>query len=124
MIVANWVIAAKAKAFRVLLTSAALLFLSVALPVAAFHGLLRPDFETYASWFQRSGALMVFFAVWAEFRLQSISGLVDPNGYVVAEFRAFEPYKPWWSIFRISGLVLALIGTFIWGYGDLFFRHA
>lgn len=119
----DWVTASKTKAFHVLLTSAALLLVSVALPTAAFCGVLRPGFETYASWFQRSGALMVFFAVWAEFRLQSISGVVDPNGYVPAQFRAFEPYKWWWSKFRIAGLVLALIGTFIWGYGDLFFVH-
>lgn len=118
----DWVIAGRAKAFRVLLTSASLLLVSVALPIAAYYGLLRPDIENYASWFQRSGALMVFFAVWAEFRLQSISGLVDPNGYVLADFRAFEPYKQWWSKFRIFGLLLALAGTFIWGYGDLLFR--
>lgn len=83
----------------------------------------------FASWFgwsdgamfARSGSLMVFFAVLAEFMLlnkanikhirnaqRAIEG-VQPNNFSKAA-----------TLIGFASLILALFGTVIWGYGDLF----
>ena len=43
-----------------------LLVLSAVIPICAWHGFFQQD-EEVSIWFQRSGSLMVLFAVWAEY---------------------------------------------------------
>ena len=99
----------------------ALLVLAVAVTAMAYLGLLRPQEEEQSIWFQRSGSVMVVCAIWAEIRLFKIDNLVNPSGLVSAEFRTFEPFKRWYFFLRIAGFFIAILGTMVWGYGDIFF---
>lgn len=101
---------------RRLLLSGALVFLAVLPPVFALLGMLKPEAETLASWFQRSGSLSVMLAVFAElmlFKLQKYPGVTG-----------FIDVKDGWSLsYRViayaAGFV-GIVGTVIWGYGDIF----
>ena len=74
-------------------------------------------------WFQRSGSLMVFFSIALE---------VEQSKYITrkenTEFRIGTPIHIGKELSEIRNyikrfsIVLILIGTIIWGYGDLLFK--
>lgn len=75
-------------------------------------------------WFQRSGSLMVLFAVLLELnslKYNEVKGSenVFVNGEPVAKAEDLPRFK---KAMRILGFFLAIAGTFIWGYGDLPFK--
>lgn len=84
---------------------------------------LMPDKENLASWFQRSGSIMVVLAVWAEFKLLAIEGYISPSGtaYVVP-FDTPAYFKTLYKVVSVTLVVAIIIGTVIWGYGDLLIR--
>ncbi|WP_299178790.1 hypothetical protein [uncultured Neptuniibacter sp.] len=77
--------------------------------------------ETLSTWFQRSGSLMVIIAIITEFKLYSLNDYFDLNNT-----RMFVPvdlpktYKSTYFVISIVALMSMLIGTLIWGYGDIF----
>lgn len=75
-------------------------------------------------WFQRSGSLMVLFAVLLELnslKYHDVKGSKNTfvNGKPVAISEEFPTFK---KAMRVVGFLLAITGTFIWGYGDLPFK--
>ena len=62
-------------------------------------------------WFQRSGSLMVLFSVAVEYRRRHLKPVRQAAGGWL--FRRQIPWVCYASI---------LLGTLIWGYGDLLFR--
>jgi len=75
-------------------------------------------------WFQRSGSLMVLFAVLLELnslKYHEVKGSKNTfvNGKRVAISEELPVFK---KAMRITGFLLAIAGTFIWGYGDLPFK--
>lgn len=93
-------------------------------------GLLSILFSLYAStvsgegtWFQRSGALLIFFSVILEIRQEKslqphASTRVTINGMPVLAERTTSALNKWFRRIAWSGITG---GTCIWGYGDLIF---
>lgn len=97
-----------------------LFIVAILLPVLAFYGVLIPQGEENPVWFQRSGALVVIFAVWIEFKLFSINGIINPTGATysqLAELTNLFSLKH--KIASYLAAITAISGTLIWGYGDL-----
>lgn len=99
----------------------------VRLAVICFIGLviwLKPDEQEYATWFARSGSLLVVMAVASEIWLSRIQREVfkeNPHGlycqiYIEKRFAAKAKFSQRfdWSV--------GIIGTVIWGYGDLIWQ--
>jgi ABC-type glycerol-3-phosphate transport system permease component len=83
-------------------------------------GRFRPQAEPFGQWFARSGAVMTVFAVYAQFKAASIATMIQGRRY--GESRAFyRKYNSCQAIVAVLSLVLAVIGTIVWGYGDLLF---
>jgi hypothetical protein len=108
---------------KILFQTIIIVILSILVPVISFFVPWQPSGETLASWFQRSGSILVGLSVFAEFRLLSIHSTVNPgagvmtfnNGTSVKQKKAYE-------ILSSVVFVLAIFGTIIWGYGDIPFR--
>lgn len=112
-----------------LLTTLPLLFLSIAIPIAAWHGVYQYD-EDVTIWFQRSGSLMVFFSVWLEYKLFKISNLTNPiskDGLTFEDLAHRDALNNHYGVrlksYKYVSAVLAIIGTVIWGYGDILMKH-
>lgn len=96
--------------------AAALSFVALAWPD------ISPARDTFGAWFQRSGSVMVIAAIWVEFILLKISPFIDPSESAYAvPFEVPPVYRRWFRGLSGAAVVFALLGTVIWGYGDLFF---
>ena len=79
-----------------------------------------PEGESVGSWFQRSGSLVVMLTIWAEYKLFSINSEINPTGIVISKHTEIKnKYKKPHIITSYCALTLAILGTIIWGYGDL-----
>ncbi|MBQ0761395.1 MAG: hypothetical protein KBT78_01015 [Marinobacter psychrophilus] len=109
------------KIFWALIQSIPLLLIAALIPFLATVEALRPEAEDTALWFQRSGSLTVLFAVLSEFRLQTVDEHINPRG-IWDSFQENMKQKYSRKHFLLSAIsvLLAIIGTIIWGYGDLF----
>ena len=108
-----------------LLITLPLLLLSIIIPIAAWHGVFQYD-EDVTLWFQRSGSLMVLFSVWAEYNLFKIDKLTKPTNEEGVSFEDFAhraaldtDYGTIIKFYKLITAILAVIGTVIWGYGDI-----
>lgn len=108
-----------------LLTTLPLLLLSVAIPISAWHGIYKYDTDV-TIWFQRSGSLMVLFAVWLEYKLFKISSLTNPiseSGVTWQDLAHRDAlnakYDNKLKTYKYITALLAITGTVIWGYGDI-----
>ena len=77
-------------------------------------------------WFQRSGSLLVLFSVVLEFRQTqmarpSASKDVFVNGQPTAISRNTPAFR---KCLHYYALLAIVIGTVIWGYGDLLFSYS
>lgn len=104
---------------KALLSSLPLIILAIIFPVLAAHAFLKPDTELLPQWFQRSGSITVMFSVWCEYNLAKVNGYIYPSGLVALDdAQLSEKYKKIYKIARYFGVLLAISGTIIWGYGD------
>lgn len=86
-----------------------------------YFGVLKPINEDIAIWFQRSGSLIVMCAVLIEFQLFSIHGAIFPSDVSFSQFTDLEnKYGNKHKLFSVFAASVAILGTVIWGYGDLF----
>ncbi len=85
---------------------------------------LMPEGETTASWFQRSGSLMVIIAIWTEYKLFSMNDYFDLHDtrYVVP-IDLPKTYKQIYTLITIIAALAMVFGTLIWGYGDVFIKN-
>ena len=105
---------------KALLSCVPLIILGVLAPVVAYFSCLRPEGEAADVWFQRSGSISVLFGVWAEYNLSKVNEHINLSGIVVSDQTELsERYKLRYRIAQYLGVVLAIVGTIIWGYGDL-----
>ncbi|MPS37814.1 hypothetical protein D8S93_03940 [Vibrio sp. VGrn 2] len=106
---------------RKLLYCIPLLILAVITPILAWYSFIIPDKEAPAMWFQRSGSLTVLFAVWMEYNLMKVNEHVFPSGHIFSQQEALaKKYQPIFKVAQYIAVLLAIVGTVIWGYGDLF----
>jgi len=120
-----WIDDARKIINKSLLTTLPILLFAASVPfVAFFMPSLVPEGETIASWFQRSGAIVVALAVWVELKNNSINSYIYPSGIGSSNFGILNSeYKFYFLAVRWFGFFLAISGTIIWGYGDIPFKH-
>lgn len=101
-----------------------LLIPALAAPIFAYYGFLMPDSELQGVWFQRSGSIAVIIAIFSELLLAKLnsypglqSSLKDIGNYGDPIWFHLFFYK---LVYFTAGLI-AVIGTIIWGYGDLLY---
>ena len=107
-----------------LFTTLPILLLATVIPfIAVYIPALMPAEETTGGWFQRSGSIVVALVVWIELKNNSIDGYIFPNGMVSSEYGIFsKEYKTYFLAIRWFGVTLAILGTIIWGYGDILLK--
>jgi hypothetical protein len=104
---------------RELLVVSVLCAFSIAVSLAALNSFLKPNSETVASWFQRSGALTTAVAVFAQLKIGNF--LEEIRGGIFAEsWIMHKKYHRHQSILSFASVVLVIVGTLVWAYGDLF----
>ena len=103
-----------------------LLFISAVIPICAWYGFLQQD-KDVSIWFQRSGSLTVLFAVWAEYKIFKVHTLTVPmseGGETYQDAAHTGVLKTMYgkklNVINFVSVSLVIIGTIIWGYGDLF----
>ena len=85
---------------------------------------LNPTTDSHDTWFQRTGSFMVIASIWAEFIVVRLDGYFDQYD---EKYMLFETMPS--SLIQMhryvskSAIVLAIYGTFIWGYGDLLIKN-
>ncbi|MCK4827445.1 hypothetical protein KA005_67575 [bacterium] len=102
-----------------------LVVLAYAPPLFALTCIAMPAYEDPATWFQRSGSTMVVISLLAEFKLFSIQAYFDHHD--TAMFAIIIPPKAYKNAHKIivtSATVSIVIGTIIWGYGDIVIKSA
>jgi len=111
-----------------LITATPVLLIALALPILGWNGFLQYE-QNGATWFARSGSLMVILAVWLEFKLFAVSSLfshVSEGGGTWGEMIDGDilkaKYRKIVTVFKYFAAALAIIGTIIWGYGDIFWE--
>lgn len=94
--------------------------LAVVAPLLALFVPYRPNEETLAMWFPRSGSLMVALSLVSELGAVRIFNLLNPSGFVDVGFEEFEEkYKHLPAKYSAICLVEIIAGTLIAGYGGL-----
>lgn len=81
--------------------------------------------EMQGAWFQRSGSLMVIIGAFIEYKLFSIRAHFNIVGTVWdRSFETPESYNTWYNIISYATLSTIVVGTLIWGYGDIPFENS
>ena len=95
--------------------------LSILMPALSLSGLLKPASEVLGVWFQRSGSTAVFFAVFAEWKAAKMFDELNPSGLVDQTLDSTrDKYLQQVKYYNYIALFLVVLGTVVWGYGDLF----
>jgi hypothetical protein len=82
----------------------------------------KPVAETPNLWFQRSGALMTAFSVFSQVTASNLYNMIQ-GGAFAESWGLFYRYKNSQRAVNIISTVLIIVGTLIWGYGDILFRY-
>ncbi len=99
---------------------------AILVPVfSIFFSYLRPANDTPAEWFQRSGAIVVVLALWVELHNNTIGVFLnsvgdDFTGYICILQKEFK--ARYVCIVRM-GFIVAVLGSVIWGYGDVLYNQ-
>lgn len=118
----EWEVEARKKIVRSLWTTVPIILLAIAVPIIALCvPSLIPEKETIATWFQRCGSIIVALVVWIEIKNNIISSYIYPAGILSsADFKELKKdYGLYFNLIKWTGFLLAIIGTLIWGYGDI-----
>lgn len=88
--------------------------------MSVFFSNFIPNGETPGGWFQRSGSIMVALAVWSEIKNNVLSPYFDLQGLVSTDAITLQKdYEIYFLLIRWVGLIFAILGTLVWGYGDI-----
>jgi hypothetical protein len=110
------------KAIRRLFLQVAILCLcAVGTPLFSLTGILTPEDEPLGQWFQRAGIVMTVFAVLAHFKAAGIASTMMAGGTFAETWEAYHKYGRLQALAAWLSLILIVIGTLIWAYGDLVF---
>src|SRR5580704_1380512 len=90
-------------------------------PLFSLTGIFAPEDDPLGQWFQRSGAVMTAFAVFAHFKAAGISTTMIAGGTFSETWEAYHKYNRLQALAAWMSLVLVVIGAVIWAYGDLLF---
>lgn len=105
---------------KAIIIAVSFFLLAILVPAISLFDELRPQNEILASWFQRSGSLVVLLALFAEYQLLKIREIMNPSGLITKDDEyCRDRYGSAYDCLVYVGLTCALFGTLIWGYGDL-----
>ncbi|KIF46823.1 hypothetical protein [Vibrio owensii] len=97
----------------------AFLIVTLVAVIAVSQGFLLPASDKPEIWFQRSGSIIVVVALFLEYlvqkRLEAFS-----NGEV-PPWEAGRLYKAFYQKLAVVCVIYGLLGTMVWGYGDLIY---
>lgn len=83
--------------------------------------------ETYKDepkiWFQRSGSILVCLAIIVEFGILKIIKMEQESREKTGEQGGEGMYKIMYFFGHIFAFSFAIIGTLLWGYGDIIYSH-
>lgn len=101
-----------------------LLGLAVLAPIVSVVVEWLPPGETCASWFQRSGAVTTLFSILAGALAVITSGRLHTPGTFGDQnkLEVLKEFKKRFVRAESTLLVTTVVGTVIWGYGDLLTR--
>jgi len=109
------------KCYRDFLIALILILIALLFPYLAFTGYLKPEDEHLNVWFQRSGSLMVLLSLIAEYLISRLHGAIRPAGFTSqATEKIRKKLELPLMVLRYVGAAVAVGGTLIWGYGDIF----
>lgn len=80
--------------------------------------LIGEDFLDRAQLFQRAGAMLVMFAILSDIQIRAFSRFTKVKAVGVDYINMDNQYRTVW--FDKVTAVIAVLGTAIWGYGDMF----
>ncbi|WP_224795597.1 hypothetical protein, partial [Pseudomonas fluorescens] len=98
--------------FRQVFYAWLLVVTALGIAAAAYFGLFNPRPNEPGAWFSRSGALVTVLAIFAEQIVSRMLGRMH-NG--------IQPKVRWLVYPRACAFALIILGTIVWGYGDLLF---
>lgn len=98
-----------------------LMICAIGVPLAAYCGLLRPNSDLPELWFQRSGAISSVFSVFAQFRINNFLEKIR-GGTFAESWSLHTKFIKHQTVISWMVTVVGLLGTFVWGYGDLLFK--
>ena len=101
-----------------------IVLLFIILSVISFFLFLHLGLDQNSNLFSRGGSLIALFAVAAECRLsqvkakkinEKVKGVGTLSGQVIQDLDAPPPFR----LLRVISHLLVVVGTVIWGFGDL-----
>jgi hypothetical protein len=103
-----------------------MLAVAVAAPIAAVFVTWMPGGEVRKIWFQRSGAITTIFSLLAAtLSIAAARNLYKPGTWgSLYAINVLAEYQPNLDRIERIAFVLTIIGTVVWGYGDLLLRTA
>ena len=115
----KWVANQQSQINKDLMLWVILISLSLAAPFIAYF--LKPSTESIGVWFQRSGAITVVLSLLAEIKYNSIERLAiaKDHTFLYCNMYLKEVYATKVRLINYSTYIVVVIGTIIWGYGDL-----
>lgn len=97
-----------------------MMVLALIAPLAALTGWHKPNSEALAVWFQRSGAVMTVFSLITGSGIASILNRLSPRGFTDLHLEVVRgKFQVRFEIIEKVSLAVAMLGTVIWGYGDV-----
>jgi hypothetical protein len=108
------------KCYRDVAVSLILIVVAIFIPFLANIGFIKPEAETINIWFQRSGSITVLLSLVAEYVISRLHGIIRPAGFTSKETENIrKKLENPLMVLRYIGGGAAVLGTIIWGYGDL-----
>uniref|UniRef100_U1KRN0 Uncharacterized protein n=1 Tax=Pseudoalteromonas citrea DSM 8771 TaxID=1117314 RepID=U1KRN0_9GAMM len=106
--------------FKSIIMCTALTTISIISIILGWFGVFKPNTEGLDVWFQRSGSITVVFALLCEFKLFPVNNSLYISRIHFNDFSQLkEKYGLLHNILSMIALILMILGTIIWGYGDL-----
>jgi hypothetical protein len=88
-----------------------------------FTGWWKPSTEPFGSWFARAGAPVTIFALIAQTRVARLSAVLTPGHFGHMGFNSLRDKYRWCeTVGNAVALVMTIVGTVIWAYGDLVWK--
>ena len=86
----------------------------------------KPESEYMGVWFQRSGSLIVVISLFIEIKISFLQKLAISQELPYLNFNIYlrREYEKKLLIANYTTFLFIIIGTIIWGYGDLLFKLA
>jgi hypothetical protein len=89
----------------------------IVLPLAVPY---RPHSDSIGAWWDRFGALVTVVALYSQIQVNKLGNLVVPGGMASLQLmNAMRPYGMKHSFLNATSFVAIVLGTLIWGFGDL-----